>query len=255
MSKRIYLSVIIPCYNEAANLKKGALVEVAKFLEKQSFTYEVIISDDGSIDESCLLAEKFVKENRYFRLLKNKHGGKPWAVWKGIEAASGKLVLFTDMDQSTPIIELNKLAPYFDQGFDIVIGSRGLKREGFPLIRQIASSVFRFLRGFVLLPGITDTQCGFKMFKTKAVKEIFPRLQFFKDFGKEVKGWRVSAFDVELLYLAKKRGYKIKEVVVNWKDRDLAVKGKKKKFVNESWEMAKEILRVKLNDLKGKYDK
>lgn len=113
------------------------------------------------------------------------------------------------------------------------------------------SKVFRVLRGFFLLPQINDTQCGFKAFRSKVAREIFPKLQFFQE-KDEVRGWRVSAFDVELLFIAQKLGYKIKEVGVEWKDCDVA-KGKKKKFLKESKEMAKEIFRVRLNDWQGKY--
>ncbi|MCD6225498.1 glycosyltransferase [bacterium] len=246
------LSVVIPCYNEEENLKRGVLEEVWDYLKKQKYSWEVIISDDGSSDKSLILARQFARKHPGFRVLKNKHGGKPWAVWKGIEAAQGEIVLFTDMDQSTPIYEVAKLLPWFTKGYDVVIGSRGLAREGFPWYRRLMSTIFRFLRGIFLLREIEDTQCGFKALRRKVALEIFPKLQFFQEIDKPVKGWRVSAFDVELLFIAQKRGHRIKEVKVAWKDRDVAM-GKKKNFLKESKEMAKEILRVKFNDLRGKY--
>jgi dolichyl-phosphate beta-glucosyltransferase len=252
--KKIYLSVVIPCYNEQENIKSGVLTEVYNFLKTQPYSWEVIVSDDGSTDKSMLLVERFAKSHKGFKALKNKHGGKPWAVWKGIESAKGKITLFTDMDQSTPISELEKLLPFFDRGYKIVIGSRGLKRQGAPLARQAMSVGFRVVRGVFALPGINDTQCGFKSFNTKVAREIFPKLQFFQDIDKEVKGWKVTAFDVELLFIAQKWGYKIKEVVVDWKDRDLST-GKMKNFSKESRQMAEEIIRVRINNLKGKYDK
>lgn len=250
---KTYLSVVIPCYNEEENLKRGVLKEVYDFLEGQKYSWEVIISDDGSSDDSLEIVSDFVKKHRGFRVLKNKHGGKPWAVWKGIKAARGEIVLFTDMDQSTPIGELKKILPWFDKGHNVVIGSRGLKREGFPLIRQIMSRAFRSLRGLILLADIDDTQCGFKAFKTEVARKVFPKLQFFQTADHEVKGWRVSAFDVELLFISQKHGHKIKEVEVDWKDRDVAG-GKQKNFLKESGEMAKELIRVRLNDLRGGYD-
>lgn len=253
--KKTHLSVVIPCYNEEKNLKTKILSEVYDYLKKKPFSWEVLISDDGSTDRSMEIVEKFVKNHKGFRALKNKHGGKPWAVWKGIEAAKGEIVLFTDMDQSTPLGELEKLLPFFDQGYKVVIGSRGLKRKGFPLVRQLMSVGFRVIRGIFLLPLINDTQCGFKALDTKVAREIFPKLQFFQEMDKEVKGWKVTAFDVELLFIAQKRGYKIKEVVVDWKDRDLAVEGKMKNFTKESRQMAEEILRVRINNLKGKYNR
>lgn len=249
-----YLSVVIPCYNEEENLKTNVLKEVYDYLSSQSYSWEVLISDDGSTDKSIDIVERFVKRHQGFEVLKNKHGGKPWAVWKGIEAAKGEIVIFTDMDQSTPIREVEKLLPFFDNGYRVVIGSRGLKREGSPLIRQIMSLGFRVVRGIFMLSAVNDTQCGFKALKTKVAKEVFPKLQFFQEIDKEVKGWKVTAFDVELLFIIQKWGYKIKEVVVDWKDRDLAT-GKMKNFSKESKEMAKEIMRVKINDLKGKYNR
>lgn len=254
-NKQPYLSIIIPCYNEEENLKSGVLGEVAEYLKDNDFNWEVIISDDGSTDNSKQIVNQFINNNRGFRLLKNRHGGKPWAVWKGIERAEGEWILFTDMDQSTPIKELDKLLPWMKKDYQVVIGSRGRKREGFSIIRKIGSSVFKFLRSIFLLSGINDTQCGFKAMKRKVALEIFPELQFFQDIDKEVKGWRVSAFDIEMLFLALKKGYRIKEVKVKWLDRDEATEGKEKSYFKESKQMAQEVLRVKLNDLQGKYEK
>jgi dolichyl-phosphate beta-glucosyltransferase len=251
---KIYFSVIIPCYNEEENLKRGALDEVWRYLKEQPYSWEVIISDDGSLDNSFQLAAEFSKRHLGFRVLKNKHGGKPWAVWKGIEAARGEIILFTDMDQSTPIKESAKLLPWFKKDYDIVIGSRGKVRKDAPLLRKLMSFGFLTFRRIFLLPDIIDTQCGFKMFRRKVALEVFPKLQFFQEIGKEVRGWKVSAFDVEVLFIAKKWGYKVKEVLVEWQDRDIA-KGKKKNFLKESKEMAKEIFRVKINDLRGRYKK
>ena len=250
------LSIVIPCYNEEENLRSGVLKEVNDYLEKQKYLWEVIISDDGSSDNSLSVAQNFIKQNKLnnFRILKNKHGGKPWAVWKGIESATGDIVLFTDMDQSTPINEISQLLPWFEKGFGVVIGSRGTTRKDAPFLRKLMAYSFLTLRRTILLSDIEDTQCGFKAFKIDVAKKIFPKLQFFQEIDKEVKGWRVSAFDVELLFLAQKNGHKIKEVKVAWKDRDLASKGKNKNFLKESKDMAKEMLRVRMNDFRGRYD-
>ncbi len=249
-----YLSVIIPCYNEEENLKRNVLDEVAEYLKDKDFSYEVIISDDGSTDNSRQLVKEAIKDKPKFKLLANKHGGKPWAVWKGIENAQGEWILFTDMDQSTPLKELEKLQPWMKKDYQVVIGSRGRKREGFSLIRKLGSGVFKGLRSLLLLPGIDDTQCGFKAVKRQAALEIFPELQFFQDIDKEVKGWRVSAFDIEMLFLADKKGYKIKEVEVEWLDRDAGQESKNKSYLKESKQMAQEVFRVKINDLQNKYD-
>jgi len=248
----IYLSVVIPCYNETENLQRGVLDEVNDFLTKQNFSWEVIISDDGSTDESKKIVSEQVKGKKNFRLVENSHGGKPLAVWSGIKNAGGEYVLFTDMDQSTPIKEVLKLIPYFEK-YEVVIGSRGMERENFSILRKIGSNVFRVFRKILMLRDINDTQCGFKAFQTNVAKKIFPMLQFFKE-EKTVKGWKVTSFDVELLFIAEKLGFKVKEVPVEWKDRDVA-KGKKKSYLKESKEMLIQILSVKLNDLRGLYNK
>jgi len=252
MIDKPYLSVVIPCYNEENNLKRGVLDEVKKYLKRQSYFWEVIVSDDGSTDKSVDFLEKYCQKNPGFILLKNPHGGKPFAVRAGIKKAKGKIVLFTDMDQSTPIAQVEKLLPFFEKGYDVVIGSRGLERKGFFFLRRLASKVFLLFRKTLLLRNINDTQCGFKAFKNNVAKDLFAQLLIFKNPAK-VKGWRVGAFDVELLFIAQKRGYRVAEVPVFWKDKDVA-RGKQRKFLKESWQMLKEILRVKINDLRGLYD-
>lgn len=252
MFKKPYLSVIIPCYNEEANLKRGVLNEVEDYLRKQEYESEIIISDDGSIDKSRQIIRKFVQDNPRFKLLENPHAGKPFAIKSGIEKAGGEIILFTDMDQSTPISEFRKILPYFKKGLDIAIGSRGRGRQGSSFLRLLASNIFRVTRQLILLRKIVDTQCGFKAFKNEVAKGLFPRMEIFSR-GKQAVGWRVSAFDVELLFIAQKRGYKIAEVSVKWRDKDVT-QGKQRKFLKESQEMLKEILRVKLNDIRGFYD-
>lgn len=252
MTIKPYLSVVIPCYNESENLKRGILDEVYDFLKKQDFTWEVVISDDGSTDNSREIVSQQIKDKENFRLVENVHGGKPSAVWNGIQKSVGEYVLFTDMDQSAPIAEVLKLLPYF-KDYEVVIGSRGMERENFSLIRKLGSNVFRLFRKSLMLRKINDTQCGFKAFRADVARYIFPKLQFFKK-EKVVKGWKVTSFDVELLFLAEKFGYKIKEIPVVWKDRDVA-KGKQKSYFKESKEMLMQIIRVKLNDLRGLYEK
>jgi len=248
-TKNSFLSVIIPCYNEEENLKRGVLGEVENYLGKQNYSWEVIISDDGSTDQSQKWVEKFVKQHSSFKLIRNPHVGKPFAVRAGVKASEGKIALFTDMDQSTPLKEIGKLLPYFERGFDIVIGSRGGKRQDFPWYRKLMAFGFRTFRRMMLLKDIVDTQCGFKAFKKEVIGDLFSRLQIFKE-SQKVIGWRVSAYDVELLFLAQKRGYKIAEVPVAWQDRDVS-QTKQHKFIKESKEMLKEIIRVKVNDLRG----
>ncbi len=255
--KNIYLSVVIPSYNETANLKRGVLDEVSEYLKKQTYTWEVLVSDDGSPEkESRELAKKYCETHPGFKFLENEHGGKPLAIWSGIQASVGEIVLFTDMDQSTPIKEIEKLLPKFKEGYNVVIGSRGLERENFPIIRRLASLIFREFRRSFVLTEIIDSQAGFKAFTGVAIKEIFPILDAVKQ-KRRPTGWNPTSFDVELLVVAKRRGYKIAEVQIDWKDRDVST-GKArgtKKLAKESWEMIKETLRVKFNDMRGEYKK
>jgi dolichyl-phosphate beta-glucosyltransferase len=255
--KEPHISIVIPCYNEERNLKRGVLEEVRGYIAKQDYSWEVIIVNDESSDNSRNLVENFVKAAGNFSLCDIPHGGKPSAVWAGIQQARGEIVLFTDMDQSTPIDELGKLLPWYEKGFDVVIGSRGTSREGFSIIRQIGSVAFRTFRRIFLLRDISDTQCGFKSCRREAALEVFPRLQFFKQ-KDQPTGWKVSAYDVELLYLFEKAGYSIKEIQVAWQNRDESdtkdQAGGLARYFKESIEMAKEIVRVKVNQLKGMYD-
>ncbi len=255
MAKSIYLSVVIPSYNEAENIKRGALSEVNDYLKKQDYTWEVIVSDDGSDQVSRQLAGDFCAKTEGFSFLENEHAGKPFTVWSGIRASQGEVVLFTDMDQSTPIYEVAKLLPFYKQGFDAVIGSRGLERKNSSAIRKLASVIFTGFRRIVLLGEFADTQCGFKSMKGKVAREVFPLLQIIRSSKAKAKGWKVTSFDVELLVAAQRRGYKIADVQVEWADRDVST-GKSRggaKFVKESLDMLREIFRVKLNDLRGFY--
>lgn len=249
---RPLVTVLIPNYNEAGNVKRGVLTQVVSYLEKQPYSSEVIVSDDGSSDNSLSLIGKYALKHPLIRILKNPHAGKPYALRAGINAAKGEYVLLTDMDQSTPIIELAKLLPYI-KNFAVIIGSRGARRADSSAIRKLASVIFLYVRRFILLPEIIDTQCGFKLIKTSLAKRIFHNMRIFGRTNNAV-GWKVTAYDVEMLHLAKKFGEPIKEVRVSWKNEDTSL-GKSRNFVKESLEMLFEILRVRINDMLGKYDK
>lgn len=250
------LSVVIPCYNEAKNLERGVLDQVYAYLHQQPYPWEVIVADDGSTDHSRALVEQFLAGKEGFRLAALPHGGKPAAIWGGIQHATGEAVLFTDMDQSTPIYELDRLLPWYRQGYDVVIGSRGMSREGFSILRQVGSFVFRTMRSAFLLRGIRDTQCGFKLFRREVVARALPKLQFFKE--EAPSGWKVTAYDVELLYLLERAGHAIKEVEVEWKNRDESdtkgQEGELKRYMRESINMAREVLRVNVNRMRRLYD-
>jgi dolichyl-phosphate beta-glucosyltransferase len=254
MKKNITLSVIIPCYNEEENIKRGVLSEIYSYISEKKFWWEVIISDDGSTDSSKSLVKKLSKDYKGWKVLDNPHKGKPLAIYAGLKKAKGEYVLFADMDQSTPISELDKLLPFVGD-FEVVIGSRGIERKEFPLYRKMGSAIFMNFRKMMLLPEIKDTQCGFKLFRRSVVLEAFPHLEFLKT-SKKAKGWMVTSYDVELLHIIKKLGYKIKEVVVEWLDRDTSTSkgGSLEKYFKESKSMASQIIRVKLNDVRGLYD-
>ena len=247
----LYLSVVIPSYNEMANLQKGVLDKVEHFLTKQNFSWEVVIVDDGSTDGSVEFVEKFIKTNgKNFRLLKNAHLGKAGAVISGMLKAKGKYRLFTDMDQATPIEELSKILPYVGK-YDIIIGSRSSQRKGAPFTRLLMAKGMMVLRTVIVgVKGISDTQCGFKLFKSNVSDKLFLKLQNFHHGYKKISGSSVKAgFDVELLFLAQKMGYRIKEVPVDW----LYVETRRVSPVKDSVEALEDLIRIKLNELLGKY--
>ena len=232
------------------NLQKGVLDKVEHFLSKQKYTYEVIVVDDGSDDGSLEFLEKFVKEEKNFRIVKSPHKGKAGAVTAGMLSAKGQLVLFTDLDQATPIEELNKLLPFAEK-FDIVIGSRNSQRKGAPWTRLLMAKGMILLRSIIVgLRGINDTQCGFKLFKNNVSDDLFSKLEKFHHGYNKISGSSVKAgFDVELLFIARQRKYKIKEVLVDW----LYVESRRVSPVKDSIEAVEDLVRIKLNSLSGKY--
>ncbi len=246
------LTVVVPCYNESRNLRRNVLREMHDYLSAHAPAYEVLVSDDGSTDDSRAIVAEQIADLPRFRLLENAHGGKPMAVWNGIRAARGGIILFTDMDQSTPIHQAARLLPRFDEGYDVVIGSRGLERKDFPLYRRLGSAAFVGLRRMMLLRGVNDTQCGFKAMRAPVAQEIFPRLSEIRRQAGPVRGHRVTAFDVEMLYLAERSGYRIAEVAVEWANRDVS-KGSLRRYLRESIEMASQIVRIKVQELRGEY--
>lgn len=250
MAENPYLSVIVPAYNEEPNFKKGTIDQVPEYLEKQDYTWEVLIVDDGSEDNTAALAQKFAKKYENIKVIKNPHQGKAATVKTGVENAKGELILFTDFDQATPIFEIEKLLPLFPK-YDIVIGSRqlpGAKREKEPIYRHLMGLVFNLVVQAIAVRGIWDTQAGFKCFKGKVAKELFSALKVY-GYGKKVKGALVTAFDVELLFLAKKKKYKIKEVPIAWHH----VATTRVNPLKDSARMFRDVIKVRLNDIRGAY--
>lgn len=242
------LSVIIPVYNESDNLKRGVFDQIEGFLNSEGFDYEVLIVDDGSKDDTLELVRGQIKNKPKFKLIENEHGGKAIAVMTGLLKSGGDITLFTDMDQATPISEVDKLLPKFSQGFDIAIGSR-TGRKGAPLIRKLMAAGFSIFRRLILGLPYKDTQCGFKAFSKKAIDEIFPNLMN-KWKQHNLTGAAVNAgFDVEVLYIAKKKNLKVAEVPVVWQH----VGTERVQVISDSLEAVMDIFRIRLNSWQGRY--
>lgn len=245
-----YLTVVIPAYNEADNFRAGLLKPATDYLAKQKYPWEVIFVDDGSTDDTKKLLISFCRSNSDYHLLTIPHGGKAAAVTAGMLAAKGEIVLFTDFDQSTPLYEVENFLQAHKNGADVAIGWRGVKEEtkDDTIFRKIRSYAFVLLVQIVLLPGIKDSQCGFKSFKQKFVKKIFSNLKV-TNTGK-VTGGYMGAFDVEALFLAKKLGAKIEQVPVSW----VKIISKRLNFWKEPLKMAIDVFKVRIFDILGRYN-
>lgn len=245
------VSIVIPCYNEAANLRAGVLNRVAEFVETRPYRREVLVVDDGSTDDSVALVAAFARAHPSFRLLREPHRGKAGAVIAGVMAASGDYVLFCDMDQATPVDEIEKIVPFLLDGCDVVIGSRADQRAGAPAIRKLMARGFIALRRLVVdLGGISDTQCGFKCFRRSIVQALCAALRVYRHDTAQASGATVTAgFDVELLYLAHRRGCRIAEVPVRWQ----YVGTRRVDPLRESWRGLRGLLSIRRHDLLGHY--
>jgi dolichyl-phosphate beta-glucosyltransferase len=249
MHHKFLLSVVVPCFNEEKNIRVGVLDQLSDFLGKQNYKSEVLIVDDGSSDQSRELIQEFIKNKPSFTIITNPHQGKAKTVITGMLAAHGDYILFTDFDQATPIAEIDKLLPYLKTS-DIVIGSRRDQRRGAPVSRVVMARGFMMLRNVILDLGINDTQCGFKLFKSLAAKNIFKKLKLYKSRRLTTGSSVTAGFDVELLFLAKKLGYSIAEVPVAWN----YVETRRVSPIRDSIEGLKDLIRIKFADMAGKYD-
>ena len=239
--KKVALSVVVPMYNETARIRP-CLERICAYCGKKGLAYELLVVDDGSVDESPALVEAFAKANPNVRLVPNgANRGKGYSVRHGMREARGDAVLFTDVDLSAPMEGLDAFLPLL-KDFDVVIGSRDLVgsriRVRQPLVRRVLRKGFRWLYSLLLFSDIQDTQCGFKLFSAEAARRIFSR--------QTVDGF---CFDVEILFLAKRLGLRVKEAPVEWSDSvDSRV---------NLWkvppQMFRDLLRIKLNDWRGRY--
>jgi glycosyltransferase involved in cell wall biosynthesis len=246
-----FLSVVVPAYNEERRLR-ATLEAILAFLTTQQFDAEVIVVDDGSADTTVEIAESIRASHPQVRIIRNDHRGKGYTVRAGMLLAQGRYILFTDADLAVPMLEWNKLLPAFESGYDIVIGSReglGARRLGEPRYRHFMGRIFNAVVRLIALGGIQDTQCGFKAFRYDVAQQIFNRVQLYGADAKVVQGAAVTAFDVEVLFLARKFGYRIKEVPVTWQY------GAETKVdpIRDSWRNFSDVIRVRWNDLRGRY--
>ena len=245
-------SIIIPAYNESDKIIPS-LTQVVTFMRNFSDSFEILVVDDGSSDNTVELVEGYARDNEEIRLIKNAHKGKGPTVWTGMMEAKGRYIYMADADLSTPISELGTLFKWItEHGFDVVIASRegiGSKRVNEPYYRHLMGRVFNAMVQIIALKGIKDSQCGFKLFTKKAAKEIFKRTQIYGKDSKELKKGYMGAFDVEVLFLARKLGFKIKEVSVTW----TYVQTSRLNPLSDSIKMVMDVIKVRVNDLKGIY--
>lgn len=211
-AKRPKLSVIIPAYNEEKRIA-ATLESIDGYLAKQKYPYEVVIIDNGSNDSTYELVKKIAEGVRHIKIDEAHEAGKGGAVAHGITRhAEGEFIMFMDADNATPISEIEKFWPHLQKGASVVIGSRYLTGANVtqkqPLYRIVLSRMSNLLIQLLAVPGIKDTQLGFKVFTHKAAKEIFSRITVF--------GW---GFDMEVLTIARAHGFKIVEVPVLWREQ------------------------------------
>jgi glycosyltransferase involved in cell wall biosynthesis len=236
-------SIVIPAYNESARLG-ATLDKVLAYVHGQGWDAEVIVVNDGSRDNTAEIVRTFAEKDAAVRLVENQgNRGKGFSVRNGMLNANGRIVLFSDADLSSPIEEAPKLFQALEDGADIAMGSRWLRAETQtqrqPLLRQILGRIFNLLLRLTLGLHFKDTQCGFKAFKQPAVQSIFP-LQ-------KIERW---GFDPEILFLARKFHFKVKEVSVAWGHSG----GTRIHPLIDGSRMFMEMLHIRWNDLTGKYD-
>ncbi|CAN5822743.1 glycosyltransferase family 2 protein [soil metagenome] len=246
-----FLSVVIPAFNEEHRLP-STIGAIKAYLSAQSYTWELIVVDDGSDDRTVDVARRLVIVAEPCRILEIEHRGKAAAVRAGVLAARGENILFSDADLSTPISAVAELLAMRQAGYDVVIGSRegaSAQRLGEPVYRHYMGRAFNWVVRAIAVRGVKDTQCGFKLFSRLAADRIFPKLRLHQT-DAALTGPRVSAFDVELLYIARRQGFRIAEVPVVWTH----VPGSKVRPGLDALRMFVDVLFVRLNALRGKYN-
>ena len=239
----MFLSVIIPAYNEEKRIAK-TLLAVDGFLRRQTYEYEIIVVDDGSKDKTAEVVETLKNQVQNLKLIDEKvNHGKGWAVRRGMLEARGQYRMFMDADNSTTIDQVINFLPYFNESYDVVIGSRRIKGAVIAVkqswVRDFLGGIFRLIVHRLVPLGVTDSQAGFKIFSQKAAEVIFKKQTIFR--------W---AFDVEVLAIARLLGFRIKEVPIYWVN-DLESHVKLSGMIKMLWE----VWQVRLNLWGGKYKK
>ncbi len=239
-ARRVRLSVIIPAFNEAARIGK-TLEELCAYVPTLVPDYEIRVVDDGSDDETATIADHVARRDQRVVLQREPHRGKGWAVRAGLLAATGELRFMCDADLSMPLSELPRFLAMVPSQCDIAIGSRegiGSRRVGEPAYRHAMGRVFSALIKAMVLPGVDDTQCGFKLFTSQAVETVFPMTT--------IAGW---AFDVEVLLMAQLQGLRVQEVPIEWHYRE----NSKVSAVRDPVPMIRDLWQIRANGRRGVY--
>ncbi len=235
------LSLIIPAYNEGKRLPQ-TLPDVIDFVQNQGYRSEVIVVNNNSSDDTRAKADEFAAQFPFITVLDEFTQGKGAAVRTGMLAAKGEFLFMADADLSMPIDEVNKFLPPNLEDYDVAIASRevaGAVRYNEPSYRHLMGRVFNFIVKIFAVPGFQDTQCGFKCFRRRAALDVLA--------SQSIYGW---AFDVELLFIAQQRDYRIVEVPINWYYRA----NSRINPIKDAIEMFREVLRIRLNGWRGLYD-
>jgi len=235
------LSIIIPAYNEERRLPKS-LDQIVEFIEQQDEPMEVLIVENGSVDRTTEIAEAYAAKYPFIRVLHSEKG-KGAAVKVGMLEGQGRYLFMCDSDLSMPIAEVRKFLPPALDDYDVAIASRegpGANRYGEPEYRHMMGRVFNLVVRILAIPGFQDTQCGFKSFRREVARDIFGDLT--------MTGW---AFDVEALYIALQRGYKVMAVPIDWYfDGDSRVSG-----MRDTGRMVGDVMQIRANGQRGVYEK
>jgi dolichyl-phosphate beta-glucosyltransferase len=235
-----YLSLIIPAHNEETRLP-DTLRQVVEFADKQSYLMEAVVVENGSTDKTYQIAREFAATHPQIHLLQNDQRGKGRAVRQGMLAAQGEYRFMCDVDLSMPLSEINRFLPPALDAYDIAIASReatGAVRHGEPYYRHFVGRIYNGLIRILALPGLHDTQCGFKCFRGRVAEDLFCR--------QTLCGW---SFDVEILYIARLLGYKIVELPIHWYYNPES----KIRVVRDSFNMGLDLLTIRLNARRGVY--